>query len=118
MPASMSHCWAATSQDQGISRGRDPGLAGHRRRSAAGVDLAISKYGPALKLDPKQQLAEAKVQNTLVVSPDTEAHGLFWMSPAAIQQNLQTLSLTGTAATPALFDNSLLEEIYAGRSHI
>jgi ABC-type nitrate/sulfonate/bicarbonate transport system substrate-binding protein len=82
------------------------------------VDLAISKYGPALKLDPKQQLAEAKVQNTLVVSPDTEAHGLFWMSPAAIQQNLQTLSLTGTPATSALFDNSLLAEIYAGRPHI
>jgi ABC-type nitrate/sulfonate/bicarbonate transport system substrate-binding protein len=82
------------------------------------VDLVVSRYGKALGLDPKQQLLEAQAQNQLVVSTDTQQHGLMWMSPAAIQANLKSLSLTGSVASSSLFDNSLLAEIYNGRTQL
>jgi ABC-type nitrate/sulfonate/bicarbonate transport system substrate-binding protein len=82
------------------------------------VDLVVARYGTALGLDPKQQLLEAQAQNQLVVSADTAAHGLLWMSPAAIAANLKSLTLTGAPASASLFDNSLLEEIYGGASSL
>jgi ABC-type nitrate/sulfonate/bicarbonate transport system substrate-binding protein len=82
------------------------------------VNLTIAKYGKALSLDPKQQLLEAQAQNGLVADADTQAHGLLWMSDAAIDANLKTLALAGTPTTAALFDNSLLEEIYQGQNHL
>jgi ABC-type nitrate/sulfonate/bicarbonate transport system substrate-binding protein len=82
------------------------------------TDVTISKYGSALKLDGKQQLAECEAQNQLVVSPDTKAHGLFWMADATIEKNLKTCALGGSPATTALFDNSLLAEIYDGKTSL
>ena len=82
------------------------------------VNLTIEKYGKALSLDPKQQLLEAQAQNGLIVNADTKAHGLFWMTDEAIAANLKTLSLAGTPATASMFDNSLLEEIYNGKTHL
>jgi hypothetical protein len=40
------------------------------------------------------------------------------MSDDAIQQNLESLKLTGTPGSTALFDNSLLAEIYDGKSSL
>jgi ABC-type nitrate/sulfonate/bicarbonate transport system substrate-binding protein len=82
------------------------------------VNLTIAKYGKALSLDPKQQLLEAQAQNGLVADADTQAHGLLWMSDTAIDANLKTLALAGTPTTSALFDNSLLAEIYQGQNHL
>jgi len=82
------------------------------------VDLVVSRYGKSLALSAQQQLLEAQAQNQLVVSADTQQHGLFWMSEQAIAANLQSLSLTGSPASASLFDNSLLEEIYAGGHYL
>jgi ABC-type nitrate/sulfonate/bicarbonate transport system substrate-binding protein len=82
------------------------------------VDVVVSRYGKSLSLDPKQQLLEAQAQNQLVVSADTRLHGLLWMSPEAIAANVKSISLTGSATGASLFDNSILEEVYAGGNHL
>jgi ABC-type nitrate/sulfonate/bicarbonate transport system substrate-binding protein len=82
------------------------------------VALMVSKYGKALSLNTKQQTLEAVAQNKLVTNATTKAHGLFWMSDSAIEANLKVLTLTGAPATAALFDNSLLAEIYDGKTHL
>jgi ABC-type nitrate/sulfonate/bicarbonate transport system substrate-binding protein len=82
------------------------------------VNLVDSLYGKALSLNPKEQTLEGQAQNQLITSPDTKAHGLFWMSESAIDQNLRALTLTGSPAQASLFDNSLLAEIYDGKNHL
>jgi ABC-type nitrate/sulfonate/bicarbonate transport system substrate-binding protein len=85
---------------------------------APAVTLVDDKYGKALDLEPKEQSLEAVAQNKLVTSAATKAHGLFWMSESDIEANLKVLTLTGAPATAALFDNSLLAEIYGGKNHL
>lgn len=82
------------------------------------TNVTIDEYGKSLGLSATQQLLECKAENELVVSADTQAHGLLWMSGNAIQKNLEALKLTGTPGTTALFDNSLLAEIYDGKSSL
>jgi ABC-type nitrate/sulfonate/bicarbonate transport system substrate-binding protein len=82
------------------------------------VTLVDGKYGKALNLDAKEQSLEAVAQNKLITSAATKAHGLFWMTPSAIEANLKVLTLTGAPATASLFDNSLLAEIYDGKNHL
>jgi ABC-type nitrate/sulfonate/bicarbonate transport system substrate-binding protein len=83
-----------------------------------GLQLTLTNYGKSLGLDPKQQQIQSTAQNGLIVSDETKAHGIFWMSSADIQATVESLTLAGSKATPALFDNSLLEEIYAGKSSL
>jgi ABC-type nitrate/sulfonate/bicarbonate transport system substrate-binding protein len=85
---------------------------------AQATSVTINEFGKPLGLASAQQLLECQAENQLVVSADTKAHGLFWMSGSAIQANLDALKLTGTPGTTALFDNSLLAEIYAGKSSL
>jgi ABC-type nitrate/sulfonate/bicarbonate transport system substrate-binding protein len=78
----------------------------------AATDLTVSKYGKALKLDPAQQLLEAKAQNDLVVNDDTKAHGLFWMTDASIASTITSLGLGDVKATPDLFTLDVLKDVY------
>jgi hypothetical protein len=77
-----------------------------------GTDLAVNVFGKTLGLDPKGELLAAEVTNAITVSADTKAHGLFYLSPAAIAQTVKTLSLTGVKATADMFDTSVLAEAY------
>jgi hypothetical protein len=54
----------------------------------------------------------------LIVSTDTDQHGLFWMTDAAIQQSVQTAVSSGTPLKLALFTNEILAEIYAGKNRL
>ncbi|HTX01100.1 MAG TPA: ABC transporter substrate-binding protein, partial [Acidimicrobiales bacterium] len=85
---------------------------------ASAVPLAVNVYGKSLHLDAKEQLLEAQAQAKIMVSPYTKAHGLLTMGPAAMAQSLKTLKLEDLAATAALFDTTLLDEVYAGTSHL
>jgi ABC-type nitrate/sulfonate/bicarbonate transport system substrate-binding protein len=87
----------------------DPGSA---------VSLAVNVYGKSLHLDPKEQLLEAQAQAKIMVSPYTHAHGLLTMGPSAIAQSLHTLKLEALSATSDMFDSSLLNEIYDGKSSL
>jgi len=83
-----------------------------------GVKLALDDFGKTLGLNAKQQQLQAQTQNQLMVSSVTKQHGLFWMTPEAIAQSVETLARSQTRVKPDLFDNSLLAEIYNGRNRI
>lgn len=81
---------------------------------AESARLAVEVYGKDLGLDIPGQTEQAEAQNALVVSPDTEANGLFTLTPALIGQIINALGNIGiTVTAEELFDMSLLQEVYA-----
>jgi ABC-type nitrate/sulfonate/bicarbonate transport system substrate-binding protein len=75
---------------------------------ARAAQLAVSDYGKALKLNLEQQTLEAQAQNDLVTSANTQAHGLFWMSPASIASTVKSLEISGTTVSPGIFTDEIL----------
>lgn len=75
-----------------------------------GVDLATTKYGADLKLDPAAQILSAVAANELIVSPDTMKNGLLTMTQDLIDLNVRIMATPLTA--DKLFDLSLINEIY------
>lgn len=80
--------------------------------------LTVEKYAADQGLDPAQQALQAKAQLDLLVTPDTEAHGLFWMTPEKIKANLNTMALLDIKVDESLFSIAPLEEVYQGKSKI
>jgi ABC-type nitrate/sulfonate/bicarbonate transport system substrate-binding protein len=80
---------------------------------AASAALAVDNYGKDQDLELDEQTKEAEAQNKLIVSADTQANGLFTMTDALIEENIQALSVMGVEITAEeLFDLSLLAEVY------
>ena len=78
-----------------------------------GAMLAVDRYGRHLGLDPAAEKLQSRTENTLLVSAETEAHGLMMLSPELVERNATVLRAPGNDVTAAdLFDLSLLEEIY------
>ena len=86
--------------------------------SAPAVDLAVNEYGKDSGLTESQQTKQADRQIELLVTPDTEANGLLTMSEEKIRSNLDTIDGLGIAASDDLFDTSILEAIYQGKSSL
>jgi ABC-type nitrate/sulfonate/bicarbonate transport system substrate-binding protein len=84
---------------------RDPDLSAR---------LTVDVYGKGNGLDFKRQEASCVVANGFIVSPDTQRHGLFWMSPASIEETIASLAAAGVRARSDMFTNEILEEAYAG----
>ncbi len=82
----------------------------------AAASLAVDNFGKDLKLDIAQQKADAASQNDFVADADTKAHGLFWMTDEKIAGTIASLALGGVKATPAMFTNAVLAEVYKGGS--
>jgi ABC-type nitrate/sulfonate/bicarbonate transport system substrate-binding protein len=80
--------------------------------------LAVTRYGAELKLDQTQQVRQAQAQNTLVIDADTKAHGLLWMTDQKIEATVRSLALGGAKATPDMFTNEVLQEVYQGKTSI
>jgi ABC-type nitrate/sulfonate/bicarbonate transport system substrate-binding protein len=79
----------------------------------AGADLAATTYGKGLGLDAKEQGLESKSQNGLILNADSQKNGIFTMTPALIEANVQTLKYAGVTVTAEqLFDMSIIEEVY------
>lgn len=80
---------------------------------AKSADLAVNNFGKDQKLDLKEQTNEAKAQNTLILTDDVNANGLFTMTQDLIDANITSLKAMGTDITAdQLFDLSLLDEVY------
>jgi ABC-type nitrate/sulfonate/bicarbonate transport system substrate-binding protein len=80
---------------------------------AASATLAVDTYGKDQDLELDEQTKEAEAQNGLIVSDDTKANGLFTMTDALVEENIQALSVMGTEIKAEdLFDLSLLSEVY------
>lgn len=76
------------------------------------VDLTVDKYAKDGGLSPTQQLAQATLQLDLMSSPDTEAHGLLWISKEGIADNLATITELGIeGADESMFDVSIRESL-------
>ncbi|WP_216897015.1 ABC transporter substrate-binding protein [Nocardia alni] len=81
---------------------------------AASAHLATDVYGKDQRLDVGEQTKEATAQNSLVVSPDTQANGLLTMTDQLIAANIEALGKAKiTVKADQLFDMSVLREVYA-----
>lgn len=78
------------------------------------VDYTMNIYGKDLGLDAKTQRAVVCANSELMVTDETKQNGIFTMSAEKIDQNMDSLELSGLTSVNRddLFDNSLLEEIY------
>jgi ABC-type nitrate/sulfonate/bicarbonate transport system substrate-binding protein len=82
----------------------------------AAASLAVNNFGKDLKLSLAQQKLDAAIQNTFVADADTKAHGLFWMTDEKVAGTIASLALGGVKATPSMFSNAVLEQVYKGGS--
>ena len=81
--------------------------------------MVVNNYGKSLKLNTKQQTLELKALRSIIQTPSTKAHGLLTMSPADIETNLKSIRSEGVKVTEqSLFDTSILEEAYDGKTSI
>jgi ABC-type nitrate/sulfonate/bicarbonate transport system substrate-binding protein len=81
---------------------------------AGAARLATTVYGKDQNLDIAEQTQEATAQNTLIVSDDTRANGLFTITDTLINANIAALHNAKIDIQPnQLFDMSLLTEIYS-----
>jgi NitT/TauT family transport system substrate-binding protein len=85
---------------------------------AYAVDLTVDKYAVDQGLNRDQQMLQAQAQLDLLVTPETTANGLFWMSDEKIAANLRTMEILGIDADRDLFSTAMLEEIYQGQARI
>jgi ABC-type nitrate/sulfonate/bicarbonate transport system substrate-binding protein len=90
-------------------------LADHQ----ASADLTVEDYGSTLGLDPAKQLRQAQATESLIVTEETEANGLFTISDELLAQNLETIAATGVTITAdELFDLSILDDVYAAHPEL
>jgi ABC-type nitrate/sulfonate/bicarbonate transport system substrate-binding protein len=81
---------------------------------ALGAGLAVNDYGRDLGLTLADQIEQSRVQDTLLQSPQTRAHGLFTMAPSETIRAVTLLRASGIAIEARrLFDLSPLDEVYA-----
>lgn len=74
--------------------------------------LTTDVYGRDNGLDYRVELASCLATNPMMENGATRRHGLFWMSPEAIDDTIRTLSAARVRAGPEIFTNEILEEAY------
>ncbi|MCE0764932.1 ABC transporter substrate-binding protein [Pseudonocardia kujensis] len=79
------------------------------------AELTVDKYGQGNGLDRAVQEASSAATNELMVTAETQANGLMTMSDQLITDTLATLSASGIHADRALFDQSVLADVFAGK---
>ncbi len=81
---------------------------------ALGAKLTVDTYGKGQDLDLETQRLSAAATNQLMVTADTKAHGLMWMTPELTDAAVATLAAGGIKADKSMFTNEILEEVYQG----
>ena len=84
------------------------------RDPAFAARLTVDVYGKGNGLDAGRQEASCRVANEFIDAPVVRDHGLFWMSPAAVEETLASLGAAGVRASRDLFTNEILEEAFEG----
>jgi ABC-type nitrate/sulfonate/bicarbonate transport system substrate-binding protein len=82
------------------------------------ANYAVNVYGKDLNLAMAQQVMAMKSEVDLVLTADTKAHGLFWMSDQLIAGTVHSLNLGGVAARPDMFTRDILAEVYQGKATV
>jgi ABC-type nitrate/sulfonate/bicarbonate transport system substrate-binding protein len=80
---------------------------------SAAPKLVVSKYGKDLGLTEAEQTLESKAQNSLLLTDETKASGLFTISDKLVEETIKTLGVAGIKITAEkLFDTTVLKELY------
>lgn len=96
-----------------LLRGDARGWQLYRDDPGAAAELTLKMY-PDAGLDIEAQRKQADVQLDIMYSDLTDEHGFGWFTDEQIQDNLKLFEVLGiSGATEAMWDRSLLEEIYA-----
>jgi ABC-type nitrate/sulfonate/bicarbonate transport system substrate-binding protein len=100
---------------RGTVRGWQDAVADPKR----GARLAVEKYGKSFNLDQHaQELIAAKLV-PLVATPDAVKNGLFTMSKAGIDANIEAIRAVGVEVkAEELFDTSIIEEAFGGKTRL
>jgi ABC-type nitrate/sulfonate/bicarbonate transport system substrate-binding protein len=85
---------------------------------ALAASLTVNVYGKTNGLDIPTQTKELAAYQGIFETPTTAAHGLLWLDPTQVAQNVSTLALLGIKSSTSYFDNSILQEIYQGKSSL
>lgn len=101
----------------GLLRGEIRGWQDYKADTDAAAELTLAMF-PDAGLDLETQKLQAKEQLKLMFSDLTDQNGFGWFTDDTVAANVETLNLLGEEVTPALWDRSILEEIYDGRSTI
>ncbi len=83
-----------------------------------GAKLTVDVYGKGNGLNEEAEFKSCQLTNELMVTDTTKEHGLFWMSDEGIRQTIETMAVAGVKATPEMFTNEILAEIYQGKNSI
>lgn len=104
---------------EGFLKGEIEGWQAYVKDPTEAVDLTVNDYAKDGGLTIEEQTKQAERQMDLLVTPETEEHGLLWISEDGIQKNLTTLKSLGiTGADESLFDTSVLQDVYQGKNTI
>jgi ABC-type nitrate/sulfonate/bicarbonate transport system substrate-binding protein len=76
------------------------------------ADIAMEYGGAQNDLDRSLQVDSAAVLPSFMLTPDTVKNGIFTITPSLVTQATASLAAAGITADPAMFDTSLLSELY------
>jgi ABC-type nitrate/sulfonate/bicarbonate transport system substrate-binding protein len=98
----------------GIMAGESKGWSDALADPDGAANLVLTNFGKDLNLSAEQQKLQCEGEGPFVSDADTAAHGLFWMTPDKVAGTIKSMALGGVAATPSLFTNEILTDIYKG----
>jgi ABC-type nitrate/sulfonate/bicarbonate transport system substrate-binding protein len=79
------------------------------------ASLTVNKYGKNTGLALNQQLGEMNAQVPLIVDDYTKTHGLATFDAATLAPSFATLTASGVSASMAMFDTTVLPDVYQGK---
>ena len=82
---------------------------------AAAVSLAVDDYSKDLEIAPEKAMATLVATNDLITARGAGTdRGIFTLDPAGIDGSLDAVKATGLVLDRAVFEPSLLDEVFAG----
>jgi ABC-type nitrate/sulfonate/bicarbonate transport system substrate-binding protein len=100
---------------EGFLAGEIQGWQSYVEDPSQAVDLTVNDYGKDGGLTVEEQTKQAERQMDILVTDETDEHGLLWISEDGIAKNVDTLKDLGIdSADESLFDTSVLEDVYGG----
>ncbi|MGD8193122.1 ABC transporter substrate-binding protein [Herbiconiux sp. P18] len=104
---------------EGFLKGEIKGWQDYVADPTEAVDLTVNDYAKDGGLTVEEQTKQAQLQMDLLVTDETKANGLLTMSADGIAKNVTTLGTLGiTGVDDSLFDTSVLDEVYDGKTTI
>lgn len=102
-----------------VLRGTVLGLQDAVADPADAARTVVRRYGRQTGLDSRSEIGGAKVWASLARTPATQKHGLMRFTPEGIASQARFLRGIGVSVdTTAMFDASLIDELYGDANHL